>query len=640
MAWENLLQSANQSNGLADFFLKAQNDAVTRDAQQASTDLNRFQLTAAQDKLTQSKSQEARYQADLAQFLKKPTPQAVSDMMFRYPDKAADISKGWAPRDEADKRSNLGYMGGVYNALSLGTPQGRATALTALKQRRAADAAAGLDVTVDDAQIAAIEGGNKDAINATMGTFLANMAAIDPAKFADNYKTVGGSKELKSAGPGDYVYDQQGQVVFKVPGPDFTLGQGQTRFPGGGGPTSDGAPGAGAYDVVLGNGKYGSPDKPLTSMTLGQVYDFGRKTLIPNSKAAGVGKDSRGTIGSSAVGAYQITGETMARIAPQVLGADWRNQQFTPQVQDKLGEAIFNDAVSRGVPLNQVWASLTPGQAAGMKGKSWDQVKGTIAQKESGVSSSVSGPAQPIASVPKEQVRPMTPQEKDQWGLPANISYAMGANGQPVPIGGQSTANTRSGEGAFRKEFDALPEVKTFKVVRPQIQTIRSLATKPDPTGPDDIALIFAFMKLLDPNSVVREGEFATAQNSQGIPDQWRNAYNRALSGARLNPVQRKDMLGTANRYYGNYRSAYNTAAENYRGYARDAGLKPDNVARTYTPDGSPGSMYNRDGTPKGDDSSAGSSRDNPQPVRSVQEAARYRGKWVRTPDGRVGKVR
>jgi len=34
-------------------------------------------------------------------------------------------------------------------------------------------------------------------------------------------------------------------------------------------------------------------------------------------------------------------------------------------------------------------------------------------------------------------------------------------------------------------------------------------------------------MKILDPGSVVREGEFATAQNSAGIPERIRAKYNR-----------------------------------------------------------------------------------------------------------------
>lgn len=54
-----------------------------------------------------------------------------------------------------------------------------------------------------------------------------------------------------------------------------------------------------------------------------------------------------------------------------------------------------------------------------------------------------------------------------------------------------------------------------------------------------DLALIFNFMKMLDPGSTVREGEFATAQNTGGVPDRIVNLYQNVLNGARLNKSQR-----------------------------------------------------------------------------------------------------
>ena len=61
-----------------------------------------------------------------------------------------------------------------------------------------------------------------------------------------------------------------------------------------------------------------------------------------------------------------------------------------------------------------------------------------------------------------------------------------------------------------------------------------------------DIALIFNYMKMLDPGSTVREGEFATAQNAGGVDQRVWNTYNRLLSGERLNPQQRSDFKNVA----------------------------------------------------------------------------------------------
>ncbi len=134
----------------------------------------------------------------------------------------------------------------------------------------------------------------------------------------------------------------------------------------------------------------------------------------------------------------------------------------------------------------------------------------------------------------------------------------------------------------LRQEFRALPEVKTFTTARQQYQALRNIAGRPNATAQDDIAAIFSFMKTLDPSSTVREGEFATAQNAAGVPDTIRNAFNRASNGERLNPQQRKQMVDTAWRSYGSFRDAYNAQANEFRRYAQNQGVNPDDVARTY----------------------------------------------------------
>ncbi|BCV06223.1 MAG: hypothetical protein CM15mV128_240 [Caudoviricetes sp.] len=53
-------------------------------------------------------------------------------------------------------------------------------------------------------------------------------------------------------------------------------------------------------------------------------------------------------------------------------------------------------------------------------------------------------------------------------------------------------------------------------------------------------------MKVLDPTSVVREGEQATAANAAGVPSRVRNAFNKALTGEKLSLEQRKDFVSTA----------------------------------------------------------------------------------------------
>ena len=60
------------------------------------------------------------------------------------------------------------------------------------------------------------------------------------------------------------------------------------------------------------------------------------------------------------------------------------------------------------------------------------------------------------------------------------------------------------------------------------------------------MALVFNFMKVLDPGSTVRESEYASAENARAIPDTVRNLYNRVVDGLRLTEEQRVDFVTTA----------------------------------------------------------------------------------------------
>lgn len=129
---------------------------------------------------------------------------------------------------------------------------------------------------------------------------------------------------------------------------------------------------------------------------------------------------------------------------------------------------------------------------------------------------------------------------------------------------------------AARKEFTALPQVKDF--ANQTAAYGRIIASVEDPSPAGDLALIFNFMKVLDPGSVVREGEFATAANAGGVDERVRGMYNRVMSGERLTPEQRADFADRATRLYGNAQGQYKTIAEQYGKFATSAGLPPEQV--------------------------------------------------------------
>lgn len=178
---------------------------------------------------------------------------------------------------------------------------------------------------------------------------------------------------------------------------------------------------------------------------------------------------------------------------------------------------------------------------------------------------------------------------------PASPALRPGRPNLPTPPNPSSERRAERGEDRQDRNqvndlfnrFNSAQEVQQFRQARIATQSIRSLAqngmrSAQDARGADDVALIFSFMRALDPNSTVREGEFATAQNTAGIPERIRNYYNSAQQGTLLGPQQRADMVNTAYRLYLERARSYNEVANTYREQARYLGAPDDRIGQMF----------------------------------------------------------
>lgn len=115
---------------------------------------------------------------------------------------------------------------------------------------------------------------------------------------------------------------------------------------------------------------------------------------------------------------------------------------------------------------------------------------------------------------------------------------------------------------------------KDFRQVQDAYNRIKEAGTNPTAAG--DLALIFNYMKMLDPGSTVREGEFANAQNSGGIPDRIQAMYNNAMRGERLSSRQRTDFLGRSAGLLEAQEKSYNQMKSEFESLAQERGLSKD----------------------------------------------------------------
>ncbi len=129
-------------------------------------------------------------------------------------------------------------------------------------------------------------------------------------------------------------------------------------------------------------------------------------------------------------------------------------------------------------------------------------------------------------------------------GLPTRVTQAQTLGTARKKLKTDKKEKKQTTTSGFRKEFNALPEVKEFSKVRSAYNKVKVAGEDPSPAG--DLSLIFNYMKILDPGSVVKEGEFANAQNAGGIDTKIRNFYNQVVDGTRLSAEQRQDFLNQA----------------------------------------------------------------------------------------------
>ena len=175
------------------------------------------------------------------------------------------------------------------------------------------------------------------------------------------------------------------------------------------------------------------------------------------------------------------------------------------------------------------------------------------------------------------------------------IAYFSDGTSQEFQVGMEPGARARGGGGgagggaggggeeSFGKEDattlrkEATTQLSEYQKFGDAWGRVQEAAMNPSPAN--DIALIFAYMKILDPTSAVREGEFATAANAGSIPQRVWARYNKLMRGEELNAEQRNDFLSSA---YGLVRSQHRNAqriVDRYGNLAAGYGVNPKAVA-------------------------------------------------------------
>lgn len=119
-------------------------------------------------------------------------------------------------------------------------------------------------------------------------------------------------------------------------------------------------------------------------------------------------------------------------------------------------------------------------------------------------------------------------------------------------------------EEGLRKEISA--SGKDYVTIRDAHAKMQAFSK--DDSAAGDVASVYSFMKMLDPGSVVREAEYATAENARGVDPTLRAMYNKLLTGERLTPAQRADFQKQADSIANTQSRQYRKTLGSYEGIA------------------------------------------------------------------------
>jgi len=205
----------------------------------------------------------------------------------------------------------------------------------------------------------------------------------------------------------------------------------------------------------------------------------------------------------------------------------------------------------------------------------------TLGPTTPGMGSPSAPPAATAPQSPQDIVAKMAPTQQAMFGLLLSKGDYAGANkllqdasetNLSAPY--KDVKQKADVEEGLRKEVFATN--KDYAVIRDYAKKIEDLGKNPGPAA--SMALIFAYMKILDPGSVVRETEYANAENARSVPEGVRQVWNKVLSGVKLTEDQVKDFLSAATTVANAQKGQYTRSMQQYQGIAKRLNVDERNV--------------------------------------------------------------
>jgi len=169
---------------------------------------------------------------------------------------------------------------------------------------------------------------------------------------------------------------------------------------------------------------------------------------------------------------------------------------------------------------------------------------------------------------------------------PPGTVVQLGPDGEKVVSASQVLEQQRNTEqrrqNIFKDTADARKEIESgqvytqYTLAKPQLSILRQAA--PVGTGPADLAMIYAYAKMLDPTSVVRGPESDMIQRTGGTWDTLQGMIKSVKGDGKLSDLVRHQLVDMAESVMHTYERPWQERVSMYRSLAKRQGIEPDDV--------------------------------------------------------------
>jgi hypothetical protein len=310
-------------------------------------------------------------------------------------------------------------------------------------------------------------------------------------------------------------------------------------------------------------GRFGSESTAIAALGGGQPAPV---------QVAQAGSDARADLPPQGTDAGQAQGFAIPGAQPMT------RQNSAPMVR-----ALIANPGTRALGM-QLWQSV-------MTGKNYDfQVVGDQlyrVDKAAGTASPV-GITNPKAQLEMEGIRADIALKNKQLNATKDRQSIKGEDGALYSFDPQTGSYTRQIEGgpkseeitSLRKEVQNLPSYKNIAQAAPIYKSMLETAGRDSKAS--DLNLVYGLGKIMDPTSVVREGEMVMVRNSAGLTENLIGAINSLNGGAALTPQTRQALMQEAHSRMQSYKDMFDQDTAQYDGIIKRRGMNRADVLPTF----------------------------------------------------------